>query len=168
MFPCVGCSLLEQKVNQLNELTLGNTRRLQEREDTALQYKRCLLGSVDILMSYCSAIVSSSFCCGSLMEQKMDQLNEMTTENTRRLQEREDTALQYKRCLLGSMDRYYADELLLECMQCPPCVLCSLMEQKIDHLTELIAENTQRLQEREDTALQYKRCLLRSLDIMMG
>ena len=34
-----GCSLMEQKVNELMEVL---TRRQQEREDTALQYKRCV------------------------------------------------------------------------------------------------------------------------------
>ena len=42
--PCVGCSLLEQKVDELNVKTAENARRLQEREDKALQYKRCSLG----------------------------------------------------------------------------------------------------------------------------
>ena len=38
-----GCSLLAQKVDQLQELMAENSRRLLNREDTALQYKRCFL-----------------------------------------------------------------------------------------------------------------------------
>ena len=41
--PCVGCSLIEQKIDQLDEKTAENTRRLLNREDTALQYKRCIM-----------------------------------------------------------------------------------------------------------------------------
>ena len=39
---CVACSLLEEKVDQLKEMTTQNTQRLQEREDSALQYRRCV------------------------------------------------------------------------------------------------------------------------------
>ena len=39
------------------------------------------------------------------MEQKIDHLNEMTSENTQRLQDREDTALQYKRYTMFIADR---------------------------------------------------------------
>ena len=43
-------------------------------------------------------------------------------------------------------------------MMClPPCVGCSLMQQKIDRLEEMAAELTRRLQKREDTAMNYKR-----------
>ena len=37
----VGCSLLEQNIHRLKELTAENGRRLLKREDTALYYKRC-------------------------------------------------------------------------------------------------------------------------------
>ena len=41
----------------------------------------------------------------------------------------------------------------------PPCVGCSLMEQKLDQLTDRAADLTKRQLEREDTALEYKRCM---------
>ena len=44
MCPCVGYSLAEMKIDRLSEMAAENTRRLQNREDTALQYKRCVLG----------------------------------------------------------------------------------------------------------------------------
>ena len=53
------CSLMEQKVDQLNELTTENTRRLQKREDTAMQYKRCLW---DICDNVGCIIIMSTMC----------------------------------------------------------------------------------------------------------
>ena len=41
---CVGCSQTEQKIDRLQEMAAENARRLMNREDTALQYKRCVLG----------------------------------------------------------------------------------------------------------------------------
>ena len=46
------CSLLAQKVDWLQELTAENSRRLVNREDTALQYKRCFL-EMDMMRCYC-------------------------------------------------------------------------------------------------------------------
>ena len=43
------------------------------------------------------------------------------------------------------------------------CVGCSSMEQKVDRLSEMTA---QELQKREDSAQQIKRCLLIGIDIM--
>ena len=41
---CDVCSLVEQKINRLREMAAENARMLRNREDTALQYKRCVLG----------------------------------------------------------------------------------------------------------------------------
>ena len=87
------CSAMEQKVDHATEMTVQG---LQKREDSAQHIKRCLLGG-----TLCCVAVSphvSSFVGCSLLEQKIDQ---MSVEFTRKLQEREDTALQYNRCLLN-------------------------------------------------------------------
>ena len=63
--------------------------------------------------------------------------------------------LQIKRCSLG------IDTILVNYSMClPPCVGCSQSEQKIDRLQEMTAENARRLEQREDTALEYKRYVL--------
>ena len=45
---------------------------------------------------------------------------------------------------------------------CPLFTLCwcSLLEQKVEHLTKMTDEVTKRQLEREDTALQYKRFMV--------
>ena len=40
--PCVGCSLIEQKIDQLADRAADLTKRQLERADTALEYKRCM------------------------------------------------------------------------------------------------------------------------------
>ena len=87
------------------------------------------------------------------MEQKVDQ---MAAEVTKRQLEREESALQYKRYLLGWTYNYMHDEVVLDHPLHPPCLWGSLIEQKVD---QMAAELTKRQLEREDTALQYKRYL---------
>ena len=47
---CVGCSQTEQKIDRLQEMTAEISRRLLNREDTALQYKKCVLGCMVMIM----------------------------------------------------------------------------------------------------------------------
>ena len=107
--PCVGCSVVEQKVDRLTEMMFENTRRLLKWEDTVLQFARYSLRWTDMICcwsyipSCACSFIYSWVCMCSVMEQKVDRLNEVTTENTRRLQKREDTALQYKKCVLVFM-----------------------------------------------------------------
>ena len=44
----LGCSELEMKIDILTEMTDKVTRRQKERKDTALQYKRYLVGCMDM------------------------------------------------------------------------------------------------------------------------
>ena len=46
----LGCSELEKKVDILTKMTDEVTKRQQEREDTAQQYKRYLVECVDMTM----------------------------------------------------------------------------------------------------------------------
>ena len=78
---------MEQKVDQM---AADLTRRQQESEDTALQYKRYIYiawGYVYVHALQYVAGLPILHCVGRrLMEQKVDQLTEMTVELTRRLQ----------------------------------------------------------------------------------
>ena len=99
---CVGCSVIEQKVASLSEMT---AQELQKREDSAQQIKRYVfvvrardvMHNVLLFHAY-YAILHCSGC--SSMEQKVDRLSEMTAQG---LHEVEDSAQQIKRCLLGWM-----------------------------------------------------------------
>ena len=106
--------------------------------------------------------VSSLLVVCSLMEQKTDWLKETSAEITRKLQERENSAKLYKRYLLAyiSMCMKSWSHALLGYLVCHHLVLgCSELEKKVDILTEMTDKVTKRQQEREDTALQYKRYL---------
>ena len=94
-------------------------------------------------------------CVGrSLLEQK---INKMAVELTGRQLERETTAREYKRC----MHVCWMDMVCCWITLCvlPLCVGCSLLEQKVEQLTEMAAELTRKQLEREATALEYKRCM---------
>ena len=78
------CSLIEQKVDQM---AAELTRRQQEREDTALQYKRYACVGIGMTMSAVGSYVILSLCVGhSLLEQKVDQLTEMMADLSKRVQ----------------------------------------------------------------------------------
>ena len=78
------------------------TRRQQERENSAQQIKRCCWDEIKMyidvhkLPSPCVPLLVVMWC--SLFEQKVDQ---MAAEFTRRQQEGEYTALQYKRYMIS-------------------------------------------------------------------
>ena len=96
-----------------------------------------------------------------MMDGKVDQLE---AELTRRQQEREESAQEIKRCL-SWIKMCIAVLKLPDHLVCPPpCgnVGCSLIEQKVD---EVAAEIIRRQQEREDTALQYKRYPFVGMDL---
>ena len=63
---CVGCSLLEQKVEQLTEIATELTGRQLEREATALEYKRCmhacLLDVHDVLLNHPVCLDAATKC----------------------------------------------------------------------------------------------------------
>ena len=92
----VGCSVMEMKVDTLTDnVSIG----LQNREDSAQQIKRYLLGwtcgCVTAWINLCVYVLLNCAGC-SLIEEKVDQV---AAELTKRQLEREDTALQYKRYL---------------------------------------------------------------------
>ena len=92
----------------------------------------------------------------SLMEQKTDWLKGSTGEIIRRLKDREDTALTYKRWRTVQM--VYVAGAPLMCMYWSCCWddARSLMEHKVDQMT---ANLTNRHLEREESAQQIKRYL---------
>ena len=104
MFLLCGCSVMEQKTDWLKGTSGEIVRRLQERENSALDYKRCWSRSMDTCMMMCCWITlcvlfSLCTCVGCrLVEDKVDQT---AAELTRRHLEREESAQQIKRCLLG-------------------------------------------------------------------
>ena len=92
----------------------------------------------------------------SLLEQKVDK---MEVEVTKKMQERESTAQEYKRCMHAGMHMSQYCCMDHPFVHPPPCVGCSLIEQKIDQLADRAADLTKRQLERADTALEYKRCM---------
>ena len=95
---------MEQKTDWLKGTSGEIVRRLQERENSALGYKRCWSRSMDTCMIMCCWITlrvlfSLCTCVGCrLVEDKVEQT---AAELTRRHLEREESAQQIKRCLLG-------------------------------------------------------------------
>ena len=129
--PCLGCSVLEQKVDLLTEMA---TQRLDNREDSAQHIKRCLLGWTWWCVAVSPHVTSCVGC--SLLEQKIDQ---MSAEFTRKLQEREDAALQYNRCLIVEI-QWCVALCIYNLKIIPSCVGCRRLEEKIKRLTEVTAE----------------------------
>ena len=144
------CSLMEQKTDWLKGSTGEIIRRLKDREDTALTYKRwrtvqmVYVAGAPLMCMYWS-------CCWddarSLMEHKVDQ---MTANLTNRHLEREESAQQIKRYLgwICWCAGFYCMHVSLH------CIGCRMMDQKVD---QMAAELTRRQLERENSAQQIKR-----------
>ena len=96
------------------------------------------------------------------MERKTDWIKGTSGDIVRRLEEREESALDYKRCLLRSMDTCMvmvaAWITLRVLLPMCTCVGYRMMEDKVD---QTAAELTRRHLKREESAQQIKRCLLR-------
>ena len=94
------CSLMEQKTDWLKGSSADIMRKLEEREDSAQDIKKCVFVGIYPLMYLLldHSILYFSLCwVYSLLEQQVEQLSEMTAQ---KLSEREGSAQQIKRCLL--------------------------------------------------------------------